>query len=303
MKQALIAAGLAVLACSGVRAEVIASGMSAAENTFQTSNQRLFASSDGAFYEITRDGLGWHKMPVVAAFKDGGNRPCYYLGITESAGTLYTVCTESNFDPLARKHLFGLDPYQAVPRLTEAGELGGVALPNGLAADRSGNLYLADSGLPLLPGVIHKITLAGAYTIATQSVFHRFAACKPNGLKHDADRLYVSVNPFSYIGLSQLLRYDIGATGLANKASVYTSWAFLDDFALVRGGAVIAEFLGGRISHVSEAGAVLHTAAFSQPTSATLLTAPAFGAGSLLVTERGKGTINRFDSGWSLAPR
>lgn len=303
MKQALIAAGLAALACGGARAEVIASGVSSAENTIQTSNQRLFASSDGAFYELTLDSLGWHKTPVDVAFKDGKPRPCYYLGITESAGTVYTVCTESNLDPLAKKHLFGLDPYQAAARLVEAGELSGVALPNGLAADRSGNLYLADSGLPLLPGAIHKITLSGAYAIATQGVFHSFIACKPNGLKQDAGRLYVSVNPFSYLGLSQLLRYDIGATGLANKASIYDSWGFLDDFALVQGGVVVAEVLGGRISHVSEAGTVLHTAGFSQPTSATLLTAPAFGVGNLLVTERGNGTVNRFNSGWGLAPR
>lgn len=293
----------AMLFVSAAHAELVATDVAYAENTIQTSNQRLFASADGAFYELTLAAGNWYKTMVPFSFKDGRARPCYFLGIAESAGTVYTLCTEDSFNPLARKYLFGLDIYQATPQLREVGELDRIALPNGLAADSGGNLYAADSGMPLLPGSIRKITLANPYAIATQTTLHNFIACKPNGLRYANGKLYVSVNPFSYVGLSQLLRYDLGANGLSNQASLYSSLGFLDDFALVEGGAVLAEFLGGRIVHVNEQGAELHQAGFSQPTSVTLLTAAPFGSGNLLVTERGRGNIQRFINNWGLRPR
>lgn len=295
----------AALLCLSIaaRAEVVATSIKYAENSIQTSNQRLFVSSDGGFYELTAGPAGWNKTAVPVHFRDGLARHCYFLGMAETMGRLYTLCAEDTVNPFAKKTLFGLDIYQSVPQLIEAGELVGMSLPNGLAADSLGNLYAADSGLPLLPGTIQKITLAGPYTIGTQSTFHRFVACKPNGLRHANGKLYVTVNPFSYLGVSQLMRYDIGANGLSNGATLYASWGFLDDFTLVEGGAVVAEFLGGRIVHVSEQGNELHRASFTQPTSANLLTAPQFGPGSLLVTERGSGTVHRFDNAWGLRTR
>lgn len=294
---------IATIAAGAARAEVVATGIRYAENAIQTSNQRLFVSSDGAFYELMAGAAGWTKAAVPVQFKDGMARHCYFLGITETMGRVYTLCTEDSLNPFAKKRLFGLDIHQSSPHLVEAGELHGMALPNGLAADALGNLYAADSGLPLLPGTIQKITLAGPYTIATQTTFHRYLTNKPNGLRHANGKLYVTVNPFSYVGLSQLLRYDIRANSLDNCTTIYTSFAFLDDFALVNGGAVVAEFLGGRIVHVNEQGTELHRAAFAQPTSATLLTASQFGAGSLLVTERSNGNVHRYANAWGLQPR
>lgn len=296
---------LAGLLWSGAaaQAELVASGVDSAENTLQTSSQRMFASSNGAFYEVTKTAGGWAKAELSYKFKDGHSGTCYFLGITEYAGMVYTLCTESAINPLAKKHLFGFGLNDIRAQLTELGELKGMALPNGLAADGSGNLYAADSGLPLLPGAIHKIALTGTYSMGPQSVFHRFLACKPNGMRFSNGKLYVSVNPFSYVGLSQLLRYDLGASGLSNKAVVYASWSFLDDFALVKGGMVAAEFFGGRIVHITEEGKLLHTASFAQPSSVSIATAPAFGPGSLFVTERGNGKIMHLDNGWGLLPR
>jgi hypothetical protein len=255
-----LAAFLGTIAAA--HADVVATGVKYAENTIQTSNQRLFVSSDGAFYELKYGASGWNKTAVPVHFKDGVSRRCYFLGSTETMGKVYTMCTEDALNPFARKHLFGLDIYQAAAQLIEAGELHGMSLPNGLAADDMGTLYAADSGFPLLPGTIQKITLAGPYTVGTQTTLHRFIACKPNGVRHANGRLYVTVNPFSYLGVSQLMRYDIRADRLENGRSLYASLSFLDDFALVEGGAVLAEFLGNRIVHVSEQGGQLHRASF-----------------------------------------
>lgn len=299
----LLRLALSLCAATAAHAEVVATGVRYAENAIETSNQRLFVSSDGAFYELTAGASGWSKTAVPVQFRDGVARHCYFLGIAETMGRVYTLCTEDSINPLAKKHLFGLDIHQAAPQLVEAGELHGMSLPNGLAADGSGNLYAADSGLPLLPGTIQKITLAGPTTIATQSTFHRYLANKPNGLRYANGKLYVSVNPFSYIGVSQLLRYDLGAGGLENCTTIYSSLGFIDDFTLVSGGAVVAEFLGGRITHVNEQGTELHRASFSQPTSARLLGAPQFGTGNLLVTERSSGNVHRYSNDWGLQPR
>ena len=65
----------------------------------------------------------------------------------------------------------------------------------------------------------------------------------------------------------------------------------------------MAGFLGARLTHVSECGAELHRAGFSQPTSVHLLRMPAYGAGNLLVTERASGTVHRFVKSWGLRPR
>ena len=297
---ALVALLFASLAA---RAEPIATEITSAENAIETSNQRLFVSSDGAFYELAFGNAGWTKTKVPAVFRDGANRSCYFLGIAEVNGRVYTVCTADHVNPLAKKFLLALDTFDTAPMLQEVGELHGIALPNGLTIDNAGHLYVADSGLPLLPGSIQKITLASAYTISTQTTFHRFLAFKPNGLRYAQGKLYVTVNPFSYIGVSQLLRYDLHPDGLHNETVLYKSLAFLDDFALVEGGAVMAEFLGGRITHVSEHGTELHRAGFTQPTSVSLLTAPAYGAGNLLVTERSTGNVHRLMNSWGLRPR
>jgi hypothetical protein len=299
----ILAAIVLVLASAVSSAEVVASGMKNAENSIQTSNQRLFVTSEGGIYELNLNGGAWRKTALPVTFKDGQSRSCYYLGLVETAGMVYTVCTENILNPAATSHLLGLDIYQPEAHLIEVGVLQGIALPNGLTVDSSGNLYLADEGIPLLPGAIHKITLAGSLTIATQGVFHGFIACKPNGLHYWNGKLYVSTDPSSYFGLSQLLRYDLGSNGLSNKKVIYQSWSFLDDFTLVNGGAVVTEFLGERIRHISETGSVLHQSSFNQPTSITLLTAPAFGFGNLLVTERSNGDIVRMFNNWGLQPR
>jgi len=285
------------------RAELVASDAKYAENTIQTSNQRLFLSSDGGFYELTRDSAGWHKNMLPAIFRDGVARPCYYLGIAETAGTVYTVCTENFSNPFAKKYLMGLNIYQPAPQLIEAGQLTGMSSINGLDADGSGNLYAADPGLPLLSGKIIKITMAGSHTIATQNVFHRFIASKPNGIRYAGGKMYISTNPTTYIGTSELMRYDLGANGLYNARTIFKSLWFLDDFMLVQGGAVVTEFLGGRLTHINESGSVLHRASFSQPTSITLLSASTYGSGSVLVTRRDAGEVHRLASNWGLLKR
>lgn len=291
------------VATTDAAAQVVVAGLKAAENLIQTTNGRIFASGDGALLELKQENGTWRSTTLPARFADGKSATCYFLGISEIQGMVYSLCAENLLNPLAKKHLFAFDSRTAMPQAKQVGELSGVDFPNGLSSDGNGALFAANSGLPLLAGKIHKISLnnpgSTQVTIRSQSVLHQFAACKPNGVHYANGRLYVSVNPFSYLGLSQLLRYDVSQNELSNKNSLYSSWNFLDDFALVQGGVLAAEFLGGKISHISETGTFLQSAAFAQPTSALVLKNNA----GMLVTERGNGRVLWMANTWGLQAR
>ena len=91
--------------------------------------------------------------------------------------------------------------------------------------------------------------------------------------------------------------------GLTNKTTIYTSWGLMDDFALVKGGVVLAENLGGDIVHVGEGGNVMQRASFTTPTSVTFLAPPAVSYGDLLLTEMWRGKVKRLINDGGLETR
>lgn len=277
-------------------------GVPNAENQLAAGNGRWFVSGDGAVYEGRYDGRAYRKRALVARLRDGSPHACTFLGLAERRGRLFAVCSDSTLDPFAAKRLFSLDLADPAAELREIARPAGIALPNDLAVDPDGHLLLADSGAPLLPGRLWRLTLDAAGVVTGQAELHAFPLCKPNGLRVDGDRLYVSLNPLSYVGVSQLKRYRLTAGGLADGSTLYSSWGFIDDFALTTDGAVVAEFLAGRVSHVSEGGQVLRQAAFAQPTSVRVSAGGDFPAGAITVTERGNGRL-LLDAGFGAWPR
>jgi sugar lactone lactonase YvrE len=211
--------------------------------------------------------------------------------MTERQGRLYTVCTDNVLNPLATKRLFVLNLADPAGELEEMFNPSDVVLPNGLATLPDGSLLLADSGAPLLPGKLLRFTVNAHGAVDGQSVYYRYVLNKPNGLKVDGQRLYVSLNPLAYAGLSQLRRYTLGAAGPQDGVVLFSSWWFLDDFTLSSDGVVVAEFLGNRVMHVSESGQLLREARVTQPTSVQLWRGVGVPAGDVTVTERGSGRL------------
>jgi len=284
-------------------------GIAAAENSIQTSQGRLFVSSDGALYELTGEAGGsWTKSALPAKFKDGSSHACYYLGLAEYADTLYSVCTENFYDIFAPKHLMGLDLRPgAAAQLREVGPLSEIGSPNGLGSDGAGHLYYANFGI-FYPGSIHRITLSGRWSLSEDVPVLHYRNLNPNGLKVSHGSLYVSGDPILDIGVSQLIRYRLVDGRPTDAKLIYQAFATFDDFALLEGGGILlAEFLWGQLVDIDEdSGKLLHTLPIKTPTSVQVIT-PGTGAESasslLLVTERGGNQAQLLTNPWGLEPR
>ncbi|HET8871959.1 MAG TPA: hypothetical protein VFM48_16060 [Aquabacterium sp.] len=277
-------------------------GLNKAENAIQTTTGRTFVSTQGALYEVTQSATGSRSATPLPVALSTGASSCYFTGLTEYASTLYATCAENTLLPGAPKHLLALDLTQPGTKLVDIASLHDYGFPNGLASDGAGHLYYANTTL-LSPGAVWRITLSGRFAVSQEQEFYKFPFCTANGMKFWQNRLYVGANPPTFIGESQLLRYDVTASGLNNKAIIYTSWNVIDDFELVQGGLVVAEYLGNKVSHITENGTVLHTASFSSPTSAHLVWDNARGQQELLVTEAGANRASWLTTDWRLQAR
>lgn len=298
-----LALGLCALTTHGADLATPLANVKFPENMAKA-NGKVYVSTDGALYALTGSGSNWQSAKLAVSYRNGASADgCAFTGMTTMGQRVYAVCSENVTSPSAKKHLFSLNFASPSPAFNEISEISNVALPNGLTNDGNGNLYLADHGAPLLPGKIVKLTLSGADTLASQSTIHNFFGCKANGVKFSNGKLYVTLNPFSYIGLSQLYRYDVGSSSLSNGKPIYSSWNFLDDFALVNDGFLIADYLGGRVLHVKEDGSV-DGAALTDPTLPSSVTLS--DDGKLLVTHRqttllatgATGSVHVYDSLW-----
>ncbi len=281
------------------------SQLNKAENALQTSTGRTFVSTKGAVYELIESSGGqWAAQALSARLSNNQPLTCYFTGLAEYANTLYAVCTENNLLAFAPKHLMAMDLSQPNSSMQEIAALHAWGLPNGLASDGAGHLYYANTAV-LTPGAggVWRITLSSRFAVAEEKAFYTFALCSANGLKFYQNKLYVGTNPVTVLGLSQLLRYDVSATGLSNKAVLYESFNTIDEISLVQGGLLIAEYLGNRIVHTSEIGQVVHSASFASPTSAHVINDRARGKPVVLVTEAGANRASLIANDWNLLPR
>ncbi|MEN8321219.1 hypothetical protein [Acinetobacter junii] len=287
---------------STVHAEVILSGVSSAENSLLTSTNRIFVTGDQKVYELTKSADNqWNKQAILAYKTNGQSITCDFLGITEMQGKVYAVCADRVLNPFSTKRLFSLDLSSASPTLNEVGQIENTTLINGLTNDGNGNLYIADSSI-LGPGKILKLRI-GTGGVSQRTVL-QYILAKPNGLKLDAGRLYVSLNAVTLLGHTQIARYDVSGERLVNGRTLYSSLSFFDDFSLVKNGLVITDFLTGQVKHIDEnTGRVLHQSSFISPSSVLVGQQPILPRGTLLVTEKLLGTVYRYDNTWGLEPR
>jgi hypothetical protein len=300
----LLAAMLSVAPLAHAATQVVAevADMKAAENSIQASTGRIFVSSNGSMFELTTQGSTWSKVEITTQFANNKARPCYYLGLTEYAKTLYTVCTEDSQNATAPKYLLALDLATTGAPLREIAPLQAQGLPNGLASDGAGNLYFSNLAT-LAPGNIWRITLANRFQVASQKMAYQFAALNPNGMKYYGGKLYVTANPPALVGTSELQRFPVSSTGLGTPTTVYSATSFLDDFGLVKGGFLLANYLGTAVLHLSESGQLLHSAAAILPTSATYVKNSALPNGGVVVTLGGSSKAVIATTDWGLSAR
>lgn len=191
-----------------VKKEVIVKGIPDAENATFTTDGRLFVTGEFDIYEVQYDGTAY-------VLEDRYDKTCYFTGVKQVGDYLYTLCIETAIDPLDSdcnltsigtmincvSELF-TDRFllrgriidengQRIdePKFEKILQLHDLTLPNGLAADSQGRLYIADS--PYLPmGKIIRVDLNQEPLVAETWLSPAKGAFSPNGMAILGNTLY-----------------------------------------------------------------------------------------------------------------
>ena len=257
-----------------------------AENSLITSEGRLFVTGSFNLYEITKNAEGvFESHPVL-------DEAYYFAGIDEYKGFLFTLRNGKGLNMMLKP-----DPVLVIAPLSDlAPEYGprpskdlfteipldGMSMPNGLAIDARGHLFISDT----LGGKIHRFTLSpddpeqvdGPYDCALSGLM------SPNGLVVDCTTLYIT-------DLGSVKKADILADGyLGPVKTLFSGRVMLDDLTVFKGTLVVADYMGGTIFQLSPQGKILRETkmeTFAFPSSVNIGTGPMFETGDIVVTEKG----------------
>ena len=270
---------------TGRGASVLVEGIGDAENATFSSDGRLFVTGGENAYEIIRDGGGYRALSLYPG-------TCNFTGIVERAGFVYATCAE------------GPDLLSSVPSLLAAPLSGKVELrviytfkhlgiPNGIAFDDRGRLFVADF-TPLSGKVVALELDPGApTTVVGEEVWYGGSLLLANGLKIHRGSVYLT-------DLTDLRRIPIRADGSAGPPqTLATRLSVFDDLYVEDQRILVADFFGGQVLAYSHRGKLLEQtpAKFQSPSSVTPSRPPLFPAGSWIVTEKGNLTDLRSNVG------
>lgn len=250
-----------------------------AENLLFSSDGRLFVSGTG-IYEVIRDGERWQALSLY------GER-CGFAGIAQRDDWLYSVCTDG---PLwaPKGWLLGARLQAGVtPVFQKLARLDGVALANGIAFDREGRFYVADSNY-FGAGKVRRYQLSADAVPTLSAPVTVLAAghgvSHPNGIRFVDDRLWLTDG-------GQVKRFTLQADGSFSAASVHhSSSTILDDLLPVCDGAIVADYLGGKVFYVDKDGRKRYESkplSFPGASSVQIGRGPLFANNQLLITEKG----------------
>lgn len=331
----MLAVGLLSL-CSLAQADTksaLVTNVTNAENVLQTAEGRIFASGSDGLYELVQAASGgkYSSRKLGTVFKSpvgsnvpAANTPCYFTGLAVQGKYLYAPCFTMNnnsITAITARYLMVVDLTATTASATEIHRFDdNVRLPNGISFGPDNALYIADSGDMLFscygsttvrPGRVLRALVDPATPRLTQVASWQTSSAHPNGVRSDGNAVYYTENARScnVFGLlsnaGKLNRVTVSTSGAAGSVStVYTRAAYLDDFELVQGGAVLTDNRAytGTLVHVSDAGKVLHTGTWLNSPSAVKLLKTTSGY-DLLTSEISNNTVSRYTQGWGLLPR
>lgn len=295
----------------------ISGGIPDAENALFTTTGRLFVTGGANIYEIPENGA------AIPLCEDGKYN---FTGMAQVGDHLYAVATEYRMDassvslsglnllsPTAAAEIVNLigDLFKRsvllcapiVPgglRFTEIYTIANTLIPNGMAADSAGRLYIADETfLPL--GKIIRLTLGSPMTVSRQETWLDASkqAYSPNGLDIRGNRVYFT--DFNILSLKQasVKTVTIGADGAPGPVkTIFERTGLFDDLAA---GTVyntnvvaVADFLKGTVAGIRDNGvkqtgvlAETDLGLFASPSSVTFGQGPHYSNLDLIVTEKG----------------
>ncbi len=233
---------------------------SGTENGAFTKDGRFFFTANldsttkpNAIVEITKEDGKYKNTVIFEGIVDG--TPCSFNGMTAYKNTLYASCTFVGIVPdipfpLPTHSLLiqiELDKAEDDPtRIQMAPLLGLGALPNGMAANKKGDLFVTDSnawtatyGFAIPNPAIAKVTISndGAFSTTVEPWYDPdLGDVFPNGIR-------VHRNNIFFVTGTQVKRFDILEDGSAGASTViYTAEAcnVIDDFDITHGKYIVA---------------------------------------------------------------
>lgn len=250
-----------------------------AENTLFTPEGRLFVSGTSNVYEVTKDSSGFH---ATSLFAGSGN----FMGMALVGSTLYVACSSD-------EQLYAADISTGAPVVSPIAPLTGFQMPNGMAADAAGNLYITDGPFSLRPKIARfKIDPADPIKVLSQDTWIQFSTDLPNGIERVGQTLYITMTSLLPPNLAEVATIAINADGSPGGVEKFGSagLSLPDDLHVVQDDVLVALYSEGAIALVGPSGKlVLQTLplSFSFPSSVKPGMPPMFSSTDLVVTEKG----------------
>lgn len=270
-----------------------------AENQYFSKSGRLFITGGKNIYEVRKNSS--QKLVKSEPLFDGN---CYATGIIEYKNFLYATCTlitKVRLKELIKQKRCRLRDGQGLkclkrkfapsfllaaeldefPKFQIISPLEPILFPNGLAVDKRGNLYSADS----FSKTIFKLKLSSInpYELEKIEAWSKTKLRYPNGLKIKNNNLYIT-------DLNQLKKVEITDEGGPGKQTVlYKSRHFLDDFSFYKKGILLTNFSKGIITFVKENGKFFNSPKLKmRPSSILQGRFPLFKRNQFIITDKGR---------------
>lgn len=215
-----------------------------------TIGPRIFVTSDANLFEVVSEPHGkLNKVALAqasATLADGSRVPAAFLALAAHGHVLYATATA--FTSATIPYASMLYRIELGPRPGEIAALASAPfqghatpfLPNGMAVDRSGDIYVANSFSAVTnEAAILKLDVRPAPFMFQETIWlpASLGGAFPNGLQLDGHTLYLA-------SLSNILQVTIHRDGSAGSISTLYSASpdnFLDDFAVLDRALVVCE--------------------------------------------------------------
>lgn len=220
--------------CYAVEIITAVEGLPDAENSIATRDGRFFVTCTNGVYEIRKNPDGNSEFEYVkeTVISESG----LFTGIAEYNGVLYTTLMKSVTETVLKSINLSTGEVKTVYRFTK------VLMPNGIAFDAAGNLYVNDMiDLSLTLGRIIKLAIDhSSCNVTGESIWLDCGLAAPNGMKYYNNSLLVT-------DLGSVKRIPVVNGRPGTMTVLYTRASMLDDLAVYGNNLIVCDNLKGTV--------------------------------------------------------